>query len=114
MSTESALTDADLGRHRYLQLVIHLDDYTDRGQEWPFYEQAEIIDYYDTVSDDIGALRPGLQFRRFQGRFGNIQEMGCDLVEPIFDVCQVSACGGQPFGGNPTSSSFHDPPICPP
>ena len=54
------------GRHKYLQFFIHLDDYTDRGTPWPFYEQAEIIDYED-ASGDIDALRPELQFRKFQG-----------------------------------------------
>ena len=49
-----------------MQFFIHLDDYTDRGTPWPFYEQAEIIDYED-ASGDIDALRPELQFRKFQG-----------------------------------------------
>ena len=57
-----------------MQFFIHLDDYTDRGTAWNFYEQAEIIDYMDASSDDINALRPELQFRKFQGRFGNIGE----------------------------------------
>lgn len=96
------------GRHTYLQLFIHLDDYTDRGTEWPFYEQAEIIDYLDASSDDINALRPELQFRKFQGRFGNIDEIGCEITEPLFGVCQVRGCGGQPFGGNPSYSAFPD------
>ena len=78
------------GKHNYLQLVIHLDDYTDRGHEWRFHEQAEIIDYFDTISDDIFALPPNLQFRKFQGRFGNIEEIGCDITEPLFGVCVLA------------------------
>ena len=55
-----------------MQFFIHLDDYTDRGTPWPFYEQAEIIDYED-ASGDIEALRPELQFRKFQGSVGSGQ-----------------------------------------
>ena len=55
-----------------MQFVIHLDDYTDRGTPWPFYEQAEIIDYED-ASGDIEALRPELQFRKFQGSIDSDQ-----------------------------------------
>ena len=90
-----------------------MDDYTERGTEWKYHEQAEIVDYFDTTSDDINALRPELQFRKFQGRFGNIEEMGCEVTEPIFGVCQVGPCGGQPFGGSPTYKFFPNPPICP-
>ena len=70
----------------FFRLVIHLDDYTDRGHEWRFYEQAEIIDYDDWKSDDILALPPNLQFRKFQGRFGNTDEIGCDIIGPLFGV----------------------------
>jgi len=98
------------GRHKYLQFFIHLDDYTDRGTPWPFYEQAEIIDYAD-ASGPIEALRPELQFRKFQGNFGNIDEVGCEITEPLFGVCQISRCGGQPFGGDPTYS-LPSPPVC--
>ena len=93
-----------------------MDDYTDRGTEWKFYEQAEIIDYFDTTSDDVNVLRPELQFRKFQGQFGNINEIGCDITDPLFGVCQLSACNnygkdGQPFGGDPTHS-LPSPPAC--
>ena len=102
-----------LGKHTYLQFFIHLDDYTDRGIEWPFYQQAEIIDYQDATSNDINALRPELQFRKFQGKFGNIDEIGCEIIDDLFGVCQVSGCGGQPFGGNPNwHGKFPDPPEC--
>ena len=94
-----------------MQFFIHLDDYTDRGTPWKFYEQAEIIDYQDASSDDINALRPELQFRKFQGRFGNVDEVGCEITEPLVGVCQISACGGQPFGGDPTYS-LPSPPVC--
>ena len=95
-----------------MQFFIHLDDYTDRGTEWKFYEQAEIIDYFDATSDDINVLRPELQFRKFQGQFGNINEIGCDITDPLFGVCQVSSCEhGQPFGGDPTWS-LPSPPVC--
>ena len=67
-------------------MIVHLDDYTDRGHEWRFYEQAEIIDYEDWKSDDIFALPPNLQFRKFQGRFGNTDEIGCDIIGPLFGV----------------------------
>ena len=62
-------------------------------------------------SNDINDLRPELQFRKFQGRFGNIDEVGCEVTQPLFGVCQISACGGQPFGGDPTYS-LPFPPIC--
>lgn len=100
------------GKHNYLTLVIHLDDYTDRGLEWKYYEQAEIIDYFDTESEDIEALPPNLQFRKFQGHFGNTEGIGCNILDPIIGECQVGGCGGQPFGGNPTYKKFEDPPIC--
>ena len=70
----------------FFRLVIHLDDYTDRGHEWRFYEQAEIIDYDDWKSDDILALPPNLQFRKFQGLFGNTKEIGCAISGPIIGV----------------------------
>ena len=114
-----------------------MDDYTDRGLEWKYYEQAEIIDYFDTESEDIEALPPNLQFRKFQGHFGNTEGIGCNILDPIIGVnisliyylliilpkfwseivfvcqeCQVGGCGGQPFGGNPTYKKFEDPPIC--
>ena len=89
-----------------------MDDYTDRGTEWKFYEQAEIVDYFDATSDDINLLRPELQFRKFQGQFGNIKEIGCDITDPLFGVCQVSSCEhGQPFGWDPTWS-LPSPPVC--
>ena len=89
-----------------------MDDYTDRGTEWKFYEQAEIIDYFDATSDDIDVLRPELQFRKFQGEFGNINEIGCTITRPLFGVCQLSRCkGGQPFGGDPTRK-LPSPPTC--
>ena len=75
-----------LGKHNYLTLVIHLDDYTDRGLEWKYYEQAEIIDYFDTESEDIEALPPNLQFRKFQGHFGNTEGIGCNILDPIIGV----------------------------
>ena len=96
-----------------MQFFVHLDDYTDRGTAWNFYEQAEIIDYIDASSDDINDLRPELQFRKFQGRFGNIDEIGCEITQSLFGefgICQVSTCGGQPFGGDPTYPTF--PPVC--
>ena len=94
-----------------MQFFIHLDDYTDRGTAWDFYKQAEIIDYMDAISNDINALRPELQFRKFQGRFGNIDEVGCEVTQPLFGVCQISACTGQPFGWDP-SWSLPTPPVC--
>ena len=68
------------------RLIVHLDDFTDRGHEWRFYEQAEIIDYDDWKSDDIFALPPNLQFRKFQGLFGNTKEIGCAISGPIIGV----------------------------
>ena len=89
-----------------------MDDYTDRGTLWPFYEQATIVDYADAIGDDIEALPEDLRFRKFQGRFGNTKEIGCEVTEPLFGVCQVSGCGGQPFGGSPTYGAFPNPPKC--
>ena len=63
-----------------------MDDYTDRGLEWKYYEQAEIIDYFDTESEDIEALPPNLQFRKFQGHFGNTEGIGCNILDPIIGV----------------------------
>ena len=57
-----------------MQFFIHLDDYTDRGTPWPFYEQAEIIDYED-ASGPIEALRPELQFRKFQGIIDSVSSI---------------------------------------
>ena len=63
-----------------------MDDYTDRGLEWRYYEQAEIIDYFDAESDDVDALPPNLQFRKFQGHFGNTEGIGCNILDPIIGV----------------------------
>ena len=63
-----------------------MDDYTDRGLESRYYEQAEIIDYFDAESDDVDALPPNLQFRKFQGHFGNTEGIGCNILDPIIGV----------------------------
>ena len=52
-----------------------------------------------------------LNWKKNQGNFGNIDEVGCEITEPLFGVCQISRCGGQPFGGNPTYS-LTSPPVC--
>ena len=62
-----------------MQFFIHLDDYTDRGTPWPFYEQAEIIDYAD-ASGPIEALRPELQFRKFQGIIDSVSSVHTYLL----------------------------------
>ena len=38
-------------------------------------------------------------------------KMILNKIKP-FQVCMLSSCGGQPFGGNPTYSAFGDPPVC--
>ena len=46
----------------------------------------KIIDYFDAESDDVDALPPNLQFRKFQGHFGNTEGIGCNILDPIIGV----------------------------
>lgn len=91
-----------------MQLVIHLDDYTDRGQEWNFWEQATILDFDDFEGDN---LSEDLQWTNFEGKFGNQEKLGCE-IEPIVGFCGVGKCGRQPLDKNP-SSEFDTPSVCP-
>lgn len=58
-----------------MSLVIHLDDYTDRGHEWRFWETATILDNSDFNNDNFDELYPELHLRHFQGKFGNQERL---------------------------------------
>ncbi len=59
--------------HRYTKvLFIHLDDYTDRGHEWRYWEDLNFLDQDDL---DEGIVSPDLHWTGFQGRFGNQQKL---------------------------------------
>jgi len=91
------------GKHTYLHIVIHLDDICERGQAWKIWENMELIDA--SKPDDF--YDGDLSWINFQGRWGNIQQIHCEL-EPIVGECGLVGGVGGPgtdFGMN----HFGDP-----
>jgi len=86
------------GVHTYLRIIIHLDDYCDRGEAWKIWNNMELIDasYPDDHYDG------DLSWINFQGRWGNIQKIHCEL-EPLVGECGLVEGVGGPgtdFGMN--------------
>ena len=64
------------GKHNYLTLVIHLDDYCERGTAWRSWENLEFLDASLQTED----FEEEMAWADFQGRWGNQQS----LVNSIF------------------------------
>ena len=58
------------GKHTYLHLIIHLDDYCARGKAWKIWKNMEII---DASKPDEFYDGGDLSWLDFQGAWGNIQ-----------------------------------------
>jgi hypothetical protein len=60
-----------LGKHNYLTLVIHLDDYCERGTAWKTWENLVFLDA-DIPTQDYPEE---LSWADFQGDWGNQQKL---------------------------------------
>jgi len=59
------------GKHNYLNIVIHLDDYCDRGTAWKTWENIEFLD----IEIPTESYPADLAWGDFRGAWGNIQEL---------------------------------------
>ena len=62
-----------------MRIIIHLDDYCDRGEAWKIWNNMELIDasYPDDHYDG------DLSWINFQGRWGNIQKIVSQIIFSI-------------------------------
>ena len=64
------------GIHTYFDIVIKLRDVCERGEAWRTWENLELIDRSDP---EAGFEGTEFQWVDFEGRWGNVQELGCEL-----------------------------------
>jgi hypothetical protein len=59
------------GKHNYLTLVIHLDDYCERGTAWKTWENLVFLDASLPTED----YEDEMAWADFQGSWGNMQTL---------------------------------------
>ena len=95
------------GKWTYINiLTVHLDDYTARGFPWRIWERPQWIDMDDDPNLYNGT---SLQWWNFEGKWGNIEKLDCEL-EPLIGECGLN---GAPGGPGKWHGSFDKPPVCP-
>ena len=92
------------GVHTYFDIVIKLRDITERGEAWRTWENMEFVDRSDPEASFEGTE---FQWVDFDGRWGNVQKLGCEL-EFISGECGLmpAPTGPKKFG------KFDTPPEC--
>jgi hypothetical protein len=73
------------GTHRWLQLVVHMDDYCARGTAWQLWDQIVFVDadqpvpviqdQQDRDEDQDQDQDGSLNWMNYAGRWGNIQKL---------------------------------------
>ena len=75
------------GKHTYLHIIIHLDDYCERGKAWKIWENMQFVDaskpdeFYDGGE---------LSWLDFQGAWGNIQTIVSKYSCLEFYLCNIT------------------------
>jgi len=78
------------GKHTYVHiLTVHLDDYTERGENWNTWEHLKI---YET--GDLASFTGNDSWINFGGLWGNTHKLECEL-DPLIGECGLV---GGPLG----------------
>ena len=71
ISKNITLQSIGLGKHNYLTLVIHLDDFCERGTAWRTWNNIQFLDAEVPTEDYEGELA----WADYRGSWGNMKEL---------------------------------------